>query len=136
VSQAADSGDIIVFDSVCVFCTANARLVMRRDKAQRFRFASMQNELGKTLFRAAGLDPDNPESLVVLTNGQFLRDSEAVLHIYRHLGAPWRFVGLLRLVPQNLRDPVYRLIARNRYRWFGRRDECWVPGGQDRERML
>ena len=128
--------DIILFDSLCVFCTGNAKLVIRHDKERRFHFASMQDETGKALFRNAGLDPDDPESLVVLTEGRFLRDSDAVLHIYRHLGWPWRLAALFRLAPRILRDPLYRLVARNRYRWFGQRDECWAPDAQDRERVV
>ena len=128
--------DIIVFDSTCMFCTANAKLVLRYDKEARFRFASMQNDSGRTLFRQAGLDPDDPESLVVLTQGKFLRDSDAVIHIYHQLGWPWRLAGLARMIPRALRDPAYRLVARNRYRWFGRRAECWVPDGKDRERLI
>ena len=96
----------------------------------------MQDESGKALFRDAGLDPHDPESLVVLTEGRFLRDSDAVLHIYRHLGWPWRLTAMVRVIPKVLRDPAYRLVARNRYKWFGRRDSCWVPDGKDRERLI
>lgn len=128
--------DIIVFDAECVFCSGNAQFVIKHDKAGRFCLAAMQNETGRAIFREAGIDPDDPESLVVVTRGRILRDSDAVIHIYRHLGWPWRSIVALRLVPRKLRDPVYRLIARNRYKWFGRRSTCWVPRPQDQERML
>ena len=132
----ASNTDIIVFDDLCVFCTANAKLVIRHDKAHRFCFAPMRSEAGRGLFAEAGLEPNNPESLVVKTGSRVLRDSDAVLHIYRHLGWPWRLAAAFKLVPRWLRDPTYRLVARNRYKWFGRRNVCWVPGPEDRERML
>ena len=133
---ASDGRDVIVFDAQCVFCTGNAKLVIRHDKARRFKFAAMQDPAGRALFRDAGLDPDDPESLVVLTQGRFLRDSDAVLYIYGHLGWPWRLAGLAWLIPRGLRDPIYRTVARNRYKWFGRRAECWLPDPQDRERLI
>ena len=134
--KAVSNFDIVVFDDSCVFCTANAQLVIRYDRARRFRFASMRSDAGRTLFSKAGVNFDDPESLVVLTQGMVLRDSDAVLHIYRHLGWPWRLAAAFKLVPRWLRDPTYRLVARNRYKWFGRRNVCWVPGPEDRERML
>ena len=128
--------DVIVFDAHCVFCSANAQFVITHDKARRFRLAAMQDESGRALFREAGIDPETPDSLVVKTGSKLLRDSDAVLHIYRHLGWPWRFAGLVSAIPKAVRDPFYRLIARNRYKLFGRRAECWVPRPEDRERLL
>jgi predicted DCC family thiol-disulfide oxidoreductase YuxK len=128
--------DIIVFDALCVFCTGNAKFVIRHDKARRFKFAAMQDEAGRALFKKAGIDPDDPSTLVVFSNGRIHRDSDAVLHIYRHLGWPWRLASVARLIPRALRDPPYRLVARNRYKWFGRRSECWIPLPDNRERLL
>ena len=128
--------DIIVFDAQCVFCSANAQFVLRHDKAHHFRLASLQGDVGRSLFEEAGVDPANPDSLVVKTKGDFLRDSDAVIYIYRNLGWPWRLAGLFALLPRAVRDPVYRWIAQNRYRLFGRRDECWAPQPGDRERLL
>jgi predicted DCC family thiol-disulfide oxidoreductase YuxK len=128
--------DIIVFDAVCMLCSANAQLVLRRDRTARFRLAAQQGEVGRALFQAAGMNPDDPESLVVVTGQSILRDSDAVIYIYRHLGWPWRIASLIRIFPKALRDSVYRLVARNRYRWFGRRSTCWMPNAADRERLL
>jgi predicted DCC family thiol-disulfide oxidoreductase YuxK len=136
VPVASNGHDIIVFDALCVFCTGNAKLVIRHDKARRFKFAAMQDATGRALLGKAGVNPEDPSTLIVVTGDRTLYDSDAVLHIYRHLGWPWRLTGFSRLIPKKLRDPAYRLVARNRYRWFGRRDECWVPSPQDRERLL
>ena len=118
---------IIVFDGQCVFCSANARFVLRHDRDHHFRLAAMQGKVGTALYQRFGMEPANPDSLIVVQGDRLLRDSEAVLAIYSALGWPWRAMGLLHLVPKSLRDPVYRWIARNRYRLFGRRETCWLP---------
>lgn len=130
------AGPIIVFDAECVLCTANAQFVLRHDRARHFRLASMQNEAGASLYRRFGLDPADPESMIVVDGDRVLKDSDAILAIYVRLGWPWKAIGLLRLVPRILRDPAYRWLARNRYRLFGRRETCWVPSPEDRDRML
>ena len=131
-----EAGPIIVFDAECVLCTANAQFVLRHDRARHFRLASMQNEAGAALYRRFGLDPADPESMIVVDGDRVLKDSGAILAIYACLGWPWKAIGLLRLVPRILRDPAYRWLARNRYRLFGRRETCWVPLPEDRDRML
>lgn len=126
----------ILFDARCVLCSANAQFVLRHDRRRRFRLASMQGETGAALFRAHGLDPADPESILVIDGDRVWRDSDAVLAIWAGLGWPWRAAAVLRAVPRAVRDPVYRLVARNRYRLFGRRETCWVPSPEDRDRVL
>lgn len=128
---------IIVFDAQCVLCSANAQFVLRHDRRGHFRLASMQGEVGAALYRRFGIDPANPESLIVVDGARLYRDSEAILAIYAGLGGPWRaLAGVGRLMPRMLRDPMYRWIARHRYRLFGRRDVCWVPSPEYAERVL
>lgn len=130
------AGPIIVFDAECVLCTANARFVLRHDHARHFRLASMQKDVGASLYRRFGIDPANPESMIVVSGDRVLKDSDAVLAIYAGLGWPWRAVAVLRFIPRFLRDPAYRWLARNRYRIFGRRETCWVPQPGDADRLL
>ena len=130
------TGPIIVFDAECVLCAANAQFVLRHDRARRFRLASMQNGIGAALYRRSGIDPANPESLIIVDGDKLLRDSDAVLAIYAGLGWPWKIAAMLRVIPRALRDPAYRWLARNRYRLFGRRETCWVPAPEDRDRVL
>ena len=130
------AGPIIVFDALCVLCSANAQFVLRHDRRGLFRLASMQGEVGSALYRRFGIDPADPETLIVVEGDHALRGSDAVLAIYAGLGWPWRMLGLFRLVPRALRDPVYRLVARNRYRLFGKRETCWVPSAEHRARIL
>ena len=132
----APDREIIVFDGMCVLCSANARFVLRHDRAHHFALAAMQGRTGSETYRKAGIDPSNPETLVVVTLEGLKRDSDAVLHIYSRLGWPWRAVGILKLVPKRVRDTAYRAIARNRYRLFGQRESCWIPDPADRDRLL
>lgn len=126
----------MLFDAECVLCSANAQFILMHDKTARFRLASMQGEAGASLFRQHGLDPDDPVSMLVIDGEEVRRDSDAVLSIYEGLGYPWRFVSLLRVIPAGWRDRVYRLIARNRYRWFGKRTSCWIAPPAFRSRIL
>ena len=136
MSPSASDGPIILFDAQCVLCSANARFILRHDKAGRFRLASMQGDVGASLYRAHGINPGDPDSMIVVDGTTIRRDSDAVLSIYEGMGLPWRLLGLLRAVPASVRDPVYRLIARNRYRLFGHRATCWIASPEDRHRVL
>jgi predicted DCC family thiol-disulfide oxidoreductase YuxK len=128
---------IIVFDGQCVLCSANAQFVLRHDRRSYFRLASMQGEVGAALYRRFGIDASDPESMIVVDGARLYRDSDAILAIYGGLGWPWRALAAIgRLMPRMLRDPMYRWIARHRYRLFGRRDVCWVPSAEYAERVL
>ena len=130
------AGPIIVFDAECILCSANAQFVLRHDRLRRFRLASMQKDVGAALYRRFGIDPADPESMIVVDGDRLLKDSDAVLAIYAGLGWPWKVFSMLRLVPRVLRDPAYRWLARNRYRFFGRRETCWLPSPEDADRVL
>jgi predicted DCC family thiol-disulfide oxidoreductase YuxK len=129
-------GPIIVFDGNCVLCSRSAQFVLRHDRQALFRLAAVQSAAGAALCSRFGVDAVDPETMLLVEEGRVLRTSDAALGIARGLGWPWRAVGILRIVPRPLRDAVYRLVARNRYRWFGRRETCWVPEERWRERML
>ena len=131
-----DDGPIIVFDALCVLCSANAQFILRFDKRGHFRLASMQGDVGAALFRRCGIDPENPETLVIVEGDTVLKNSDAVLAIYDGLGGAWRALTLFRIIPRFLRDRLYLLVARNRYRIFGRRETCWVPSPEQAGRIL
>lgn len=127
---------IIVFDAVCPLCSAHARFVLKHDRRRRFRIAPMQSDTGAALLRRFGNDPGDPETLLLVDKGRPLRDSDAILAILRGLGWPWRLAGAAGLLPQRLRDRLYRWLARNRYRLFGRRESCWRPDPELGDRIL
>ena len=127
---------VIVFDAQCVLCSANAQFVLKHDRRDHFRLASMQGEVGAALFRRFGIDPADPETIILVDGDSVRLNSDAVIAIYAGLGWPWRAAAALRLVPRVLRDPVYRWVARNRYRLFGRRETCWLPTAEQARRVL
>lgn len=130
------AGPIIVFDALCVLCSANAQFVLQHDRERRFRLASMQGPVGAAVFRAHGIEPDNPDTIIVVDGDRVWRDSDAVLTIYAGCGWPWRAVSVFKIVPRVVRDFIYRWVARNRYRLFGRRETCWVPSVADKDRVV
>lgn len=127
---------ILIFDGDCMLCSANARFVLRHDKRGMFRLAAMQGEAGAALMRDAGVDAGNPDTIILLDGARVRRESDAVIAIFEKLGWPWRVAGAARLIPAPIRDAAYRWIARNRYRLFGRKDQCFVPRKEWEDRLL
>lgn len=127
---------VVVFDGVCRLCSGWVQFLLRHDKAGRIRFAPMQSASGRRLLQQHGLDADDPLSFLWIDAGQGYRDSDAILRIVDSFGGAWRLLRALRLVPRPLRDAGYRLVARNRYRWFGRRDTCLLPDAATAQRFL
>ncbi len=137
---------VIVFDGVCVLCNGWVRFLLRHDRRERYRFAAMQGAQGRALLVANGLDPDDPVSFLLIEydrveHGSSLpprvsTDTDAMRRVLTGLGGVWRIAGLSALLPQRLRNPLYRMIARNRYRWFGRHDACPLPDPMQAHRFL
>jgi predicted DCC family thiol-disulfide oxidoreductase YuxK len=126
---------IIFFDGVCGMCNYFVDVVLRADRQGIFRFAPLQGETARGLLPPLQDDPKE-WSLLYLDEQGVHDQSEASLRIYRRLGGWWWFLSLFRFMPRFIRTPLYRVIARNRYRWFGRRAECRLPTPAERERFL
>jgi predicted DCC family thiol-disulfide oxidoreductase YuxK len=131
---APPEADLIVFDSTCVFCSGLARFIARHDQANRFRFVTAHSPLGRSLYQAHGLDPDLMETNIVLTDGRAHVKMAAFAAAMRALGWPWRALAVVDWLPRRLSDPLYDLIARNRYR-FGRQS-CVMPGPDLKARLI
>ena len=129
---------IILFDGVCTLCNRVVAFVIRRDPHKTFRFASLQSPQGVALLRAHGVTEDaQPDSLVLIEDDSIFFLSEGALRIGRELPLPWPALSTLGFwIPRPIRDPVYRFIARNRYRWFGRCDQCSLPNAGEEDRFL
>ena len=134
--MATSEPDLIVFDGECVLCSRTAGFVLKRDRARRFRLTTAQGQTGQRLYRELGLPGDRFETMLVVRDGRALTESDAALAIAAGLGWPWRAAAAARLVPRPLRDAAYRLVARNRYRWFGRRESCWAPTPDVADRIV
>ncbi len=135
-SNIAGRDPLIVFDGECVLCSTQAQFVLRHDRIKRFRLTTAQGEIGRALYQRLGLPTDVYHTMLLIEDDQALMHSDAVLAIARGLGWPWRAAGILSLVPRGLRDRLYRVVANNRYRWFGRHDVCWRPAPDVMDRIL
>lgn len=127
---------VIVFDGTCVLCSSCVGFLLRHAERRRFRFTTTQSPAGRNLLEANGVDTNNPGSFLLVEAGRGYIESDAAIRMLRALRGTWRAVTLARVVPKPLRDAVYRWVARNRYRWFGRRDQCFVPSAADRDLFL
>lgn len=130
----ADDRPVIVFDGHCVMCSAGARLLLRIDRRRRLRLLAAQSPLGRALYVHYGLDPEDYETNMLIQDGRAWLKSGAFVRVAAGLGPPWSTASLLRVFPATLLDPIYDLIARNRFRLFGRREACYLaePGEEDR----
>lgn len=128
---------ILFFDGVCNLCNAAVQFVIRHDREGKVRFASLQSAAGAAA-RAAVLSQIGrvPDSLILFENGQYYTESDAALCLAAHLDGGWKALRHLRLFPRFLRNAVYRLVAANRYRVFGKKDACMIPTPELRGRFL
>jgi predicted DCC family thiol-disulfide oxidoreductase YuxK len=127
--------DVILYDGVCVFCSRWIRFIAAHDEDRRFRFTAIQSPYGTRLAQASGIDPQDPDTNAVIHGGIAHFKSDAALMVLSQLpGFGW--VRALRAVPKPLRDALYNLIARNRYRIFGKYEACFVPDAGFRDRVM
>jgi predicted DCC family thiol-disulfide oxidoreductase YuxK len=128
---------VILFDGVCNLCNTWVQRVIRNDAHDYFRFASLQSDIGKSLLRQYQIElSSEPESVILIESDKFYKYSTAVLRIAGKLSLPYRLLYPLLIIPAFLRDAVYRLIARNRYRWWGRQESCMLPTGKVKAKFL
>lgn len=127
--------DIILFDGVCNFCCTSVQFIIQRDPSAQFTFASQQSEVGRALLDQAKL-PLTMDTFVLITQTHAYTRSAAALRVASKLTQPWPLCAIFWLVPRFLRDAAYDLIARHRYRWFGQKEQCWVPSTDLRKRFL
>ena len=128
--------DIVVFDGVCNLCNHSVQFILRHEAAPHFQFAPLQTPAGTRLMKAFGFSVDEAKTFVLITDGKPYAKSDAAIRIARHLKGAWKLAGLIRVVPRPIRDWIYDVVARNRYRWFGKTDACMVPTPELRARFL
>lgn len=131
-----NSGAIVLFDGVCNLCSAAVGFVIRWGHRDRFRFACLQSAVGRRLVAEHRCAEPSLASMVLIVDGRCHRKSRAALEIIRRLDAPWPLLYALILVPRALADWLYDFVGARRYRWFGKRGECWVPSEKLRARFL
>ena len=127
---------IILFDGVCNLCNASVQFVIRHDPQARFKFAALQSATAEKLLQNCAFDRASLDSVILVEDGHVYIESDAALRIARRLGGGWSLLAGFSIVPRPIRDAVYRLIARNRYRWFGKQESCMMPTPDLRARFL
>lgn len=131
-----DDRPILVFDGKCVLCSAFAGFILRHDHRRRFRLLAAQTPIGTALYRHYDLDPADYKTNLLIEDGRAWLRSESSIRVFERLGLPWSLVAGLRLLPLPVRDRLYEVVARNRLRWFGTRDVCYLPEPSEADRFI
>lgn len=129
-----DSRPLFLFDGVCMLCSGGAAWLMRHDRQGKVNFASAQSALGDALYRHYRMAID--DSYLLIDRGEAFTASDGYIRMCGILGGWWRVLAMAQLVPESWRDALYALIARNRYRWFGKADYCSLLSDEQRKRLL
>lgn len=127
---------ILLFDGVCNLCNASVQWVLKRDRKGIFKFAALQSETGQALLQKFELSQENFDTVILVDGERIFTRSDAPLEIVRRLGGAWSLLAVFKIIPRSIRNAVYDWIARNRYRWFGKKEECMLPRPEWKERFL
>lgn len=126
---------ILLFDGYCNLCNSSVQWILKRDKKAIFRFASLQSETGVKLRQGHEI-PDETDSIVLIKDKKYYVKSTAILHVAKLLGGGWKMAYGFIWVPTFIRDFIYDIVARNRYKWFGKKDSCWLPTSELTNRFI
>ena len=127
---------VLLFDGVCNFCSSTVQFIIRHDPNGVFQFLPIQSAEGSRIYREHGFDPANGETFLLLTKKGVFTRSDAALEIAQSFGGLWKLTGFFKYIPRAIRDAGYRIIAKNRYRLFGRQEQCLIPTPEIRARFL
>lgn len=117
-----------MFDGVCNLCNGVIQFIIKRDKKDVFRYAALQSELGKQLTTERGIDTNKIDSFILIEPGTaYYLKSDAALEIAKGFGGLWSVLQIFKWIPVSIRNAIYDFVARNRYKWFGRKDQCMIP---------
>jgi predicted DCC family thiol-disulfide oxidoreductase YuxK len=131
-----DAGPILLFDGVCNLCNSSVQFIIRHDPQSKFRFAALQSDFGVALLRKHGLTPGKPDSILLIKGDRHYQRSNAALEISKDLSGLWPALYIFKIIPLFLRDALYDLMAKYRYKFFGTRDECLIPTPELKARFL
>lgn len=127
---------VILFDGVCNLCNNFVQFVIKHDKNERFKFASLQSDYAQKRLKSENLPQNDMRSIILIENNQIYRQSTAVLKIAKHLSGGWKLFQIFLILPKFIRNPIYSYIAKHRYKWFGKKDECMIPTPNLKSRFL
>jgi len=127
---------IVLFDGVCNLCNASVDLILKYDKKKTMKFASLQSNIGAQLILKYKLNQIGLTTIVFIDSGKAYTHSTAILKIAGHMGGLWPAAAIFFIFPKFFRDYIYKIISKNRYRWFGKRDTCRLPSSAERKRFI
>ena len=127
---------IILFDGVCNLCNGAVNFVIKRDPRNVFKFTPLQENVGTVLLKKYAIDPQKIDSIVLIENGNVYIKSSAALRIARKMSGLWPLLYVCMVIPRFIRNGVYDFIAKNRYKWFGRKEQCMIPTPGLKEKFL
>lgn len=127
---------VIFFDGICNLCNASVQFAIERDKKNLFKFTALQGEYAKAVLPKFNVDLSQLNSIILLEDGQLYTKSTAALKIARKLNGLWPALYVFILVPKFIRDWFYDIIAKNRYKWWGRQESCWLPTPELKQRFI
>ncbi len=131
-----ENKSIILFDGVCNLCNNSVQFIIKNDKKHHFIFTSLQSDAAQEVLLHFKLKNSNFDSIILIQNNKVYQKSTAILHISRHLTGFWKLNYVFIIIPKFIRDFVYTFIAKNRYKWFGKRDTCMLPTQKLKTRFL
>jgi len=131
-----NSGKIILFDGVCNLCNSSVQKIIEKDEKNLFRFASLQSEFGQEFLRKNNLSEKEFDSMILIDGDKFYTKSDAALRIGKELKGVYQLSGILFFLPKFIRNMGYDFIAKNRYKWFGKQENCWLPTPELKEKFL
>jgi predicted DCC family thiol-disulfide oxidoreductase YuxK len=127
---------ILLFDGECNLCNHAVQFIIPRDSGAYYRFAALQSEVGEQILAQYQLSYTEMNTVILIQNGKIFTKSTAALKLVRHLNRMWPLLYVFIIIPRLLRDPIYEWVARNRYKWFGRREFCMMPSSEMKSRFL
>lgn len=128
--------DILLFDGICNLCNGSVQFIITRDVKEKFKFASLQSEKGQELLQKFNLPTNNFDSFVLVKDDKYYTKSTAALLVFSSFGGLWSLLKILLIFPAFIRNAVYTLVAKNRYKWFGKQESCWLPTPELKSRFL
>lgn len=132
-----ENNKIILFDGVCNLCNSSVQYIIKRDKSNAYRFAALQSEIGKKLVEQRGIDNSQIDSIILIEPGvAYYIKSTAALKIAQSFGGVWQLTSVFEWIPEKIRDWVYDYIAKNRYKWYGKKDACMIPTPELKSKFL
>ncbi|OFX22631.1 MAG: hypothetical protein A2041_11405 [Bacteroidetes bacterium GWA2_31_9b] len=136
ITQNNSNKGLLIFDGYCILCSWSVRFILKRDKKDYFRYVALQSEYAKQIISSYNLPVDFDKSIVLISENKIWLKSDAVLQVVSRLNGIWPIFGIFRIIPKRMRDSVYMLISKYRYKLFGKRNDCYIPEKKDMQKYI